>query len=60
MSGELFALDGDYVGDVPAPPAKPARERQGWLFLPHVDVKPKTAAGREPTLMDYLADMGAV
>lgn len=61
MTQEPFTLDGDYTGDLPPEPKKPKAEAQGWLFLPHVDVR----AGKKdryatPTLMDYLSDMGAV
>ena len=59
MNDQPFTLDGDYTGDLPAPPpAKPRKAEQAWLFQPHVDAKlDKIAAHRAPTLMDYLNDM---
>ncbi len=60
MSNQPFTLDGDYTGDLPPVTPKPAKPEssQGWLFLPHVDVRP--GGKKNPSLMDYLSDMGAV
>jgi hypothetical protein len=56
MSG-LFALDGDYVGDIAPQPSKPAQPVQSTLFAMYQDRQRKPAARRaEPSIMDFLAD----
>jgi hypothetical protein len=56
MSG-LFALDGDYVGDLSPAPPKPVQPVQGTLFAMHLDRQRKPAARLvEPSLMDHLSD----
>ena len=55
---EDFKLEAEHINDVMKRPDKPRKAEQAWLFLPHIDVRPGNK--REPSLMDYLADMGAI
>lgn len=57
----VLTLDGNSLPPEPAAkPAKAAAPVQGSLFAMHVDRQRSKAARRaEPTLMDFLSDMGA-